>query len=213
MTEENLPANQASFEKLERQLEHSGLYNHTVLSQFAERINENEAFLYGLIDFLIEKNGFTPEDLKPYIDKVKREAVEAGESLHAGVALRIIEDEQSIPTIAVNCGERMHICKGVCCKLNFALTPEEVESRDLKWELGHPYFIRHEKSGYCSHMDEQKNCCNVYDKRPAVCRNYSCREDARIWTDFENMELNTEWINEHLQESRPRIFSINMSAE
>jgi Fe-S-cluster containining protein len=211
MSETN--SDQTLAEKIERQLEHSGIYSHTMLSQFAERINENEAFLYGLIDFLIEKNGFTPDDLKPYIEKVKKEVTETGDRLHAGVALRIGQNDAAVPTVAVNCGERMHICKGVCCKLNFALTPEEVESRNFKWELGHPYYIRHEKTGYCSHLDEQKQCCTVYDKRPAVCRNYSCREDQRIWKDFENMELNTEWIEAHLSPAEPRIFSVNMSAE
>jgi len=204
---------QSPIEKLERQLEHSGIFSHTVFSRFASRINENEAFLYGLIDFLIEKNGFTADDLKPYIEKVKKEAVEAGENLNAGVALRLGVDNKSVPTVAVNCEERMHICKGICCKLNFALTPEEVESRELKWELGHPYFIRHEKSGYCSHRDEQNQCCGVYNKRPAVCRTYSCRDDERIWKDFEKMELNTEWIEEHLSPAEPRIFSINMTPE
>lgn len=45
MSENEKWANKKLIEQLERQLEHSGLYNHTILSQYAERINENEAFL------------------------------------------------------------------------------------------------------------------------------------------------------------------------
>lgn len=143
---------------------------------------------------------------------MKKEVLESGENMHAGVALRIEKDTISVPTVPVNCEERLPICKAVCCKLNFALSPEEVESRELKWELGHPYFIRHEKSGYCTHLNEAKQCCGVYNKRPSVCKNYSCENDERIWENFSEMKLNTEWIEVHLSENEPRIFSINMSA-
>ena len=33
--------------------------------------------------------------------------------------------------------------------------------------------------------------------RPTVCREYSCANDPRIWTDFDAMVLNDEWIAQH----------------
>src|SRR2546423_2618707 len=47
------------------------------------------------------------------------------------IALRV-ESEHLEPPAQVNCGERMHICHAVCCKLNFALTAEEVDAGKVK---------------------------------------------------------------------------------
>jgi Fe-S-cluster containining protein len=97
-----------------------------------------------------------------------------------------------------NCEERLHICKAVCCRLQFALSVEEIESGQMKWELGKPYYNRHHEHGYCHQMNLEKKCCSIYENRPSVCRKYSCANDKRIWKDFENMELNQEWIDENL---------------
>ena len=121
-------------------------------------------------------------------------------------AISFREDpEESPPVVEVNCDERMHICHAVCCKLNFALTPEEVDSGTVKWDLGNPYFIRHEENGYCTHNDAAGGGCRIYADRPGVCRRYSCANDKRIWKDFKGMVLNDEWIDEHLSNSG-RIF-------
>ena len=92
----------------------------------------------------------------------------------------------------------MHICRAVCCKLKFPLSCDEVDSGKVKWDVGHPYVIRHESTGYCTHNDTATGGCRVYEDRPAVCRRYSCAHDTRIWSDFEGMVLNQEWIDGHL---------------
>ena len=120
-----------------------------------------------------------------------------------GVAFRV-DPEDPPPATEVNCAERMPICHAVCCKLGFALTPPEVESGKVKWDLGFPYMIRHESNGYCSHNDTTTGRCSIYADRPSLCRRYSCAGDQRIWKDFEAMELNEEWIRERLAE-RSRI--------
>jgi Fe-S-cluster containining protein len=88
----------------------------------------------------------------------------------------------------------MHICQAACCSLPFPLSADEVEAGDVKWDLGHPYVIRHTEEGYCVHNDRSTGGCDVYDKRPGVCRGYSCAEDDRIWLDFDNMVLNEEYL-------------------
>lgn len=196
---------------LEKQLEYSGLFTHSIFSKFSDRINENEAFLFGLIDYLIAKNGLSTDELKGYVEQVKKEINAKGENLNPGVALRIENPDKIPPPPRVNCEERLHICKAVCCKLSFALSPPEVESGKIKWELGRPYFIRQEKSGYCSHINPENKCCSIYKERPGVCTNYSCENDKRIWKDFDNMELNEEWINENVLVKKPGIFSIKMN--
>jgi Fe-S-cluster containining protein len=86
----------------------------------------------------------------------------------------------------------------VCCRLKFALTQDEIERGHVKWDIGHPYVIRQDSTGYCSHNDCATRSCTIYNDRPRLCREYSCRYDQRIWADFDAMVLNTEWITEHL---------------
>jgi Fe-S-cluster containining protein len=114
-----------------------------------------------------------------------------------GIAFRV-DPEEPAPPVQVNCAERMHVCHAVCCKLNFALTPEEVEAGKVKWDLGFPYLIRHASNGYCCHNDTATGRCTVYADRPGVCHRYSCANDKRIWKDFDNMVLNEEWIRANL---------------
>ena len=186
---------------LEDQVLRGNLFTHTAIGKQAERINEVESFVYGLIDVLIEKGKIQQDELADVTAKVRQEMYEKGEAAHAGVQLRIDAKKDTVFT-PVNCDERMHICHGICCKLNFALSPEEVESGKIKWDLGQPYHIRHKKSGFCTHLDENKRCCSIYDDRPKVCRKYSCAGDTRIWKDFEKMELNTQWIENNLKEQK-----------
>lgn len=200
---------QQEMDSLERQLEHSGYYVHSILSRYAERINNNEFFLYGLIDYLLEKTGLSQDTLIAYVNKVKMEMKQKGEILNAGVALRV-DGEQDADFTPVNCAERMPVCQAICCQLNFALTAKEIESGKLKWELGTPYYIRHEKNGFCSHLDTDKRCCSVYEDRPGICKKYSCAKDTRIWKDFDNMVLNQEWIDENLGEKTFRLVSMSM---
>jgi hypothetical protein len=90
-------------------------------------------------------------------------------------------------------------------KLDFPLSVEEVETGALAWDLGRPYLIRHEADGLRVHNDRATGGCGVYEDRPCPCRQYCCATDERIWKDFERMELNEEWLEEHLAEPPPRL--------
>jgi len=115
------------------------------------------------------------------------------------IALRVDDpDADDTPEVLVDCNARMHVCQAVCCKLKFPLSTEEVDSGKVKWDIGHPYIIRQESSGSCTHNDTSSGGCGIYADRPAVCRRYSCAGDTRIWTDFDQMVLNHEWIAAHL---------------
>lgn len=105
-----------------------------------------------------------------------------------------IDPPDPAPEAEINCAERVHLCKAVCCKLNFALTPSEVRSGKIEWDQQYPYLIAHGENGYCAHLTEGKGC-NIYDDRPALCRRFDCRTDGRVWKDFEAMIPNTEWID------------------
>lgn len=192
------PINPTDYNELERQTERACLFTHTVLSEQIGRQNETDAFLYGLIDYLTRKGIVLPEELQLVVADIKKEVIEKQEYANLGAAIRIDEDADTVFQ-PVNCSERLHICNAVCCKLSFPLSVEEIEAGLIKWDLGKPYQIRHQGNGYCHHLkNDDGYCCSVYENRPSVCSKYSCSNDQRIWTDFDNMVLNQEWIDNNL---------------
>ena len=182
-------------DELERQVERGSLFTHTALTEQALRANENEAIVNGLVDVLVRHHLVNADELLEAVDSARAETAAAGEAASLGVAIRV--DGEPTPAVAVDCAARMPVCQAVCCRLRFALTVEEIESGPLKWDLGRPYYNRHDSDGYCHRCAPGTHECTIYDDRPTVCRDYSCANDPRIWTDFDAMVLNDEWIAQH----------------
>lgn len=198
--------------QLERQLVRGSHFAQAALDKLVARIARTEASLAELLGLLaaagllVERDDEaveSDEDAAPPVDEHGEGSPTAVPTNWPAVAFRT-EPEDPDPLPAVDCAARMHVCHAVCCKLNFALTAPEVEAGRTKWDLGFPYMIRHESNGYCTHNDTATGRCGIYADRPGVCRRYSCAGDTRIWKDFENMELNEEYIRENLQ-NRSRI--------
>jgi Fe-S-cluster containining protein len=200
--------------ELDRQVERGSFFTQAVLQRGFSRLDKAETLLTRLVDVLTAHELVDPEELgyvltrRPDEPTVLVGSGEDDEELppaepgQAGigwptVALRVDDPEASAGS-EVDCDARMPICKAVCCKLKFPLSCDEVDSGKVKWDIGHPYVIRHESSGYCTHNDTATGRCHIYDDRPGVCRRYSCAGDTRIWSDFEHMVLNQQWIDEHL---------------
>lgn len=203
-----LPA-ESPIETLERQVTLGAMHGHTTSSQLAERLHFLESMLYGLVDLLVNKRILGESELASSAHQMAQTIEERGERAHGGVALRVDSpDEQDFTP--VNCAERIAVCKAVCCRLSFPLTAEEVQNGQLKWNLGMPYFIRHDARGACVHQDDTTGACGVYAHRPSLCKRYSCETDERIWKDFDNMILNQEWIDAHLGPEHPQLIQIRM---
>jgi Fe-S-cluster containining protein len=190
---------------VERQMTRGNLFMHTQLSKASQRLNELEAVLYSLVDTLVRKGLVDEQGLTEAARTTREQLQQSGGLVTPGVALRVDEDQDPAAFTPVNCAERLHICHAVCCKLRFALSAQEVESGAIRWDLGNPYFIRSEDDAYCTHQDRATHGCGIYDQRPGVCRSYSCANDERIWSDFENMLLNSEWIEANLRPDQPRL--------
>jgi Fe-S-cluster containining protein len=198
-------------QRLERQIERGSLFTHTALSDNAGEVQEVASFAYGLIDLLVRKGLVTRDEVLQSAQGVRQQMDASGESAKPGIALRVDgPPEPGQETVLVNCAERIPICKAICCKLSFALTADEVEDGHVKWDLGVPYYIRREATGFCTHLRDTPRGCGVYEHRPAICRRYSCATDTRIWSDFEGMVLNEEWINEHLAGNVARLVRTEM---
>ncbi|HLB71711.1 MAG TPA: YkgJ family cysteine cluster protein [Candidatus Methanoperedens sp.] len=209
MNKEGLHDQAEEQDKLHRQVERASLFTHTSLTGLAARVNESESFLYALIDLMIQKGVIAPEEVIEIVQQVRKELIEKQEVAHPGLAMRVDGDEGGEHT-PVNCEERWHVCNAICCKLDFALNAEEVESGRIKWDMGRPYYIRHEENCFCAHLNLKTKQCGIYQNRPGICKKYSCAKDIRIWKDFEKMELNYDFINTHLREAKPKLIDSPM---
>jgi Fe-S-cluster containining protein len=192
--------------ELERQVERGSMFTQAVFQKSFTRLSAMEAVVWELVETLVAKGVVAGEDL-PDAAAVHRDREAQAEEADKtrsnlpwpAVAIRV-DPAEPVNMEPVDCAARLPICQAVCCRLKFALTHEEVERGRVKWDIGHPYVIRQDSSGYCCHNDGAARTCSVYDDRPTLCRNYSCRGDDRIWTDFDAMVLNHEWIDHHLAE-------------
>jgi len=191
----------AALDRLQRQVERASLHAHTALGESYARIGETQVLLHGLVDVLLAKGMLDGEELAAAIEPVRRELQARGEARGPGLSIRIqAPQDEASEGAAVDCEARLPICRAACCRLEFALSVDEIEAGHVRWDLGRPYFIRHERDGCCTHLGAGGGC-GVYAHRPGVCRRYSCEHDTRIWNNFDRMELNTEWIAAHLGDS------------
>lgn len=196
-----------------RQVERAGLFTHSALGRSHLRQRELESFVYGLIDVLLARGVLSEPELAAAVAAAGEELDAGGETPEPGVVLRIDEASAEVePPVEVDCAARMHVCGAVCCKLDFALSQDEIEGGVLRWDMGRPYVIRHEADGLCIHNDRASGGCGVYADRPTPCRRYSCAKDERIWNDFDAMELNVDWIAANIGDAQPRLLHAMLQA-
>jgi hypothetical protein len=90
----------------------------------------------------------------------------------------------------VNCRERRRYCGGACCFIGFSLTVDEIKEGIIGWDEDHPFKIKHNESSACIHWNFKTKGCEIYEDRPIVCRQYSCKDDRRIWLNYEEKVIN-----------------------
>ncbi len=205
--QEEMPDSLRALEELERQVERGSLFTQAVLQRLSQRISATEVLLGEMLEAARPDGADEPEDEVEGVATAEDETEEPRRGKLTWPTIAIREEDppdpdDTEPVRLVDCDARMNICHAVCCRLRFPLSAREIDEGHVKWDIGHPYMIRHEGTGHCVHNDQTTGRCGVYEHRPAVCRNYSCEHDARIWTDFDNMVLNQEWIDEHLGPDR-----------
>jgi hypothetical protein len=188
---------------LERQLEREGLFLHSRLTELNIHAYDTDAAVVDLVELLLAKGVLQDGDLTPATRAV-RAPLEGRAMRGLQVAIRDSSRDAEAVEPEINCAERMPYCHAICCSLMFPLTREEIEAGQIKWDLGQPYLIRHEADGYCTHCDPETRRCGVYEIRPQPCRNFTCKDDPRIWIDFENMVPNTDAMQVALESQQPR---------
>jgi Fe-S-cluster containining protein len=169
------------------------LYCHYQMNANASKLFEALAYSYSLMELLISKGIIGIEELDQRKETVAKRLAERFQQEQIGVRMHddgadkynLAEQE-----VVIDCESRWPICKAVCCRLQFPLSPQDVSEGIVRWNLGQPYMNRKGQTGHCVHLDLESCRCAVYEHRPAICRGYSCANDKRIWLDFEKRVIN-----------------------
>lgn len=158
-------------------------FTHLVAMQTKAQVAELTATVDALVEVLIGE-GQLP--LKAY-EKRKRLTVlreKERAARDAGVEMLDVPDKYALEGLPeIDCEARLPLCKARCCALPFVLSAQDLDERVVRWDYARPYTLLQRDSGYCVHHDEGP--CSIYEQRPASCRLYDCRNDRRIWIDFD----------------------------
>ena len=105
---------------------------------------------------------------------------------HISVNLADNVDKYSLKTLPdIDCNSLIPICKGRCCMPTVQLSIQDLDERKLEWNYKTPYNLRRGSDGYCIYSCPNTRNCLEYKIRPGICRVYDCRQDKRVWEDFE----------------------------
>ena len=158
---------------------------HMASQDLRTSVDEVALTVMALIEELTEQGTASAAGLE-----TRRAAAEAAEEAtqKGRLKVRLLPDvdKYTLRGPDVPCDELIPICRGRCCTLHFPLGHQDLDERVVKWNYLQPYTIRQRPSDlYCVHNDPTTRGCTVYHNRPAVCRTYDCRNDKRIWVDFD----------------------------
>jgi len=79
-------------------------------------------------------------------------------------------------TVIVDCeaGRRMG-CATFCCRLLVRLKPHEMDKP--KGHAAVKGFVDKDEQGMCIHLNRENGRCEIWEKRPEICREYDCNQD------------------------------------
>ena len=175
-----------------QEIEEGLAYLHSRVGATVARTLESASFVYALIEILVERGLLTIEEIDARKKQVAPRLLKRFESQDGGVAMQhSVHDKYHAPQQAsIDCASRVSKCKAACCKMVFPLSQQDIEEHVIHWQLGRPYVIAKGEDGYCQHLDRPGLRCTVHSARPLPCRVYDCRNDHRIWLDFERGVIN-----------------------
>ena len=197
MSDENGPFAPASeLDELERQLHRGFLHAHTRLSANHSDLLQVASTVYAVIDTLVERGVVTLEEVEGRMRAAQQRLADGRFAGGLGFVMQAAAaDEQDAGAeVPVDCAARRPLCRSACCALDVPLAQSDVAEGVLRWDLGHPYYLRRDSDRYCHHLQRPASACTEYERRPSTCRRYTCADDARIWRDFEARVPNTEGI-------------------
>ncbi|MCL4297998.1 MAG: YkgJ family cysteine cluster protein [Anaerolineae bacterium] len=173
--------------ELRQQVAEGLLYTHSRLNANSRQARQTAAYVYALLELLDDKGLITPAELETRREVAEQQLIAQFKNEGQGVVFQDPEyDKYAFETGAeIDCASRVPLCRAACCRLPFALSRQDVREGVVHWDLGQPYLIEHGLDGYCIHLDRGPCACTIYPHRPVPCRGFDCRQDKRIWLDFE----------------------------
>ena len=177
-----------------REVELGFMFDHSLMSETARQALSGSTAALALAQLLVERGVIDEQAFAERRSTIAAELQEKTQRTGPGLFLNDGgEDKYALTELPqINCSERVQLCKAACCTYRFPLARQDVEEAVVQWELGRPYLNRQDATGYCVHSDPAGRGCRVYDQRPAPCRVFDCRQDERIWSDFDAMIVNPE---------------------
>jgi Fe-S-cluster containining protein len=168
------------------------IYAHNRANANTAAAHEANATLRALVELLVERGVVDGEAFEARCEQAAEQL--RREYLERGMAVAMQEFGVSKYSFQggaeIDCENRLHLCKAACCRLPFALSKQDVQEGIVQWDLGQPYLNARDEQGYCAHLERGSCRCTVYQHRPIPCRGYDCRNDKRIWLDFEKRVVN-----------------------
>jgi Fe-S-cluster containining protein len=160
-------------------------FNHVVAMQTRQKVAELSASFYALVEAMIATGQLPLDEYERRRQLTVQRETERAQS-EAKISLNDTPDKYLLAELPkIDCEARLHLCRARCCTLVFPLSVQDLDERVVRWDYARPYQIGRRPDGYCVHNQVDGCHCTIYEKRPAVCRTYDCRTDARIWVDFE----------------------------
>lgn len=164
------------------------------INELAQEVFRASTEIGAVATLLQERGLISLDELKERRTAVAKRLQDVFQQKQIGVQIDDrIPDKYAIPPEklpAIDCEARIPLCRAACCSMRFALSAQDLDEGVMRWELGQPYRNRVGPDTRCVHQHRQTFGCTIYAQRPAVCRVYDCRNDRRIWVDFERREIN-----------------------
>ena len=84
-----------------------------------------------------------------------------------------------------NCSEKKaYYCMNACCYISrkkiFFSEIEGLGIENIVESNGEFYLKNKDSFGACVFLNEEEGECNIYERRPIVCRTYSCQGSSHI---------------------------------
>jgi hypothetical protein len=154
----------------------------TLADQLAAQPAEREvaARFEWIIETLILR-GQIPAAFRRLVDKVRGDDFARDRPV---VRLAAYRDKYDVTNSDVDCVARFPLCQARCCKFDIPLSVQDVEEGKLPFQVERPYLMPKDPATKMCVCGGPGGACNVYEHRPGVCREYSCKDDKRIWIDF-----------------------------
>jgi len=162
------------------------VYAHDRANANTAELEKAVATIEALVELLVEA-GLEPER----IEAARARATERVRKRFTERGMAVVRQDFDVPKrefpdgVEIDCANRVHLCRAACCRLQVGLSGEDVREGILRWDTGNPYALERGEDGWCVHMERGSCRCTVYEARPIPCRGFDCREDKRIWLDFE----------------------------